>query len=211
MLQSLKCFISTIYFYFFKKQLLYFNWRLITLQYCDVHLSHVQFFETPWTAACQASLSTTNSQSLLRLMSTESVMSSNHFMLWHSFSSCLQFFPAWGSFQWVSSSHQVAKVFELQLQHQSFQWIIRTDFLEDWLVWPPWYSKNSQECSPKLQFKSIYSSVLSFLYGPTLTSIHDHWKSHNFDYSEFGHKVMLLLFSMLSSFVIVFLPRASVF
>ena len=39
MLQSLKFFISTIYFYFFKKQLLYFNWRLITLQYCDVHLS----------------------------------------------------------------------------------------------------------------------------------------------------------------------------
>ena len=116
-----------------------------------------------------------------------------------------------GLFQEVSYSHHMAKILEFQLQHQSFQWIIRTDFLEDWLVWPPWYSKNSQESSPKLQFKSIYSSVLSFLYGPTLTSIHDHWKSHNFDYSEFGHKVMLLLFSMLSSFVIVFLPRASVF
>ena len=40
-----------------------------------------------------------------------------------------------GIFQWVSSSHQVAKVSELQLQHQSFQWIFRTDFLYDWLVW----------------------------------------------------------------------------
>ena len=45
------------------------------------------------------------------------------------FSSCLQSFLASGLFQWVSSSHQVAKVLEFQLQHQSFQWISRTDFL----------------------------------------------------------------------------------
>ena len=45
------------------------------------------------------------------------------------FSSCLQSFPASGSFKWVSSSHQVAKVSELQLQHQSFQWTLRTDLL----------------------------------------------------------------------------------
>ena len=45
------------------------------------------------------------------------------------FSFCLQSFPAWGLFQWVSSSHQVAKVLKLQLQHQSFQWIFRVDFL----------------------------------------------------------------------------------
>ena len=44
------------------------------------------------------------------------------------FSSCLPSFPASGSFQWVSSSHQVAEVLELQLQHQSFQWTLRTDF-----------------------------------------------------------------------------------
>ena len=40
-----------------------------------------------------------------------------------------------GLFQWVSFSHQVAKVLELQLQHQSFQWIFRTDFIYDWLFW----------------------------------------------------------------------------
>ena len=45
------------------------------------------------------------------------------------FSFCLQSFPASGSFQWVSSSHQVAKVLEFQLHHQSFQWIFRVDFL----------------------------------------------------------------------------------
>ena len=45
------------------------------------------------------------------------------------FSSCLQSFPAWGLFKWFSSSCQVAEVLELQLQHQSFQWTFRTDFL----------------------------------------------------------------------------------
>ena len=45
------------------------------------------------------------------------------------FSSCLQSFPATGSFKWVSSSQQVVKVLEFQVQHQSFKWIARTDFL----------------------------------------------------------------------------------
>ena len=62
-------------------------------------VSHVQFFATPWTAACQASLSSTVSQSLLKLMSTESVMLSNHLILCCPLSSCLQSFPASGSFQ----------------------------------------------------------------------------------------------------------------
>ena len=84
-------------------------------------------------------------------------------------------------FQWVSSSHQVAKVLEFQLQHQSFQWIFRTDFLYDWLVWSPCIPRDSQESSPTPQFKSINSSSLSFLYGPTLTSIHEYWKNHSFD------------------------------
>ena len=82
-----------------------------------------------------------------------------------------------GLFQWVSSSHQVAKVLELQLQHQSFQWIFRVDFLEDWLVWSPGYPRDSQESSPTPQFKSINSAQLSLLYG--LTSTHDYWKNHS--------------------------------
>ena len=62
-------------------------------------LSHVLLFGTPGTAACQASLSITNSWSLLKLMSTESVMPSNHFILCRPFSSYLQSFPESGSFQ----------------------------------------------------------------------------------------------------------------
>ena len=62
-------------------------------------LSHVQLFVTPWTAARQASVSITSSQSLLKLMSIELVMPSNHHPLLSPFSSCLQSFPASGSFQ----------------------------------------------------------------------------------------------------------------
>ena len=64
-----------------------------------------------------------------------------------------------GLFQWVSSLHQVAKVLELQLQHQ---WILRTDYLQDWPVWSPCSPRKSQESSPTSQLKSINSSVLNF-------------------------------------------------
>ena len=92
-----------------------------------------------------------------------------------------------GCFQCVSSSDQVAKVFEFQLQHQSFQWTPRTDLLSDGLVGSPCSPRDSQESSPTSQFKSIKSteginsSMLSFLYSPNLTSIHDHWKNHSLD------------------------------
>ena len=70
-------------------------WFLPSVQFSSVQsLSHVQLFVTPWTAAHQASLSITNSQSLLKFLSFESVMPSNHLILCHPFSSCLQSFPA---------------------------------------------------------------------------------------------------------------------
>ena len=83
-----------------------------------------------------------------------------------------------GLFKW-DSSHQVAKVLELQLQHQSFQWLFRADFLEDGLVASPFSPRDSQESSPTPQFKSINFSALGLLYGPTLTTIHDAWKSYD--------------------------------
>ena len=91
-------------------------------------LSHVQLFATPWTAANQASLSSTISRNILKFTSTELVVLSNHLILHCPLLLCLQSFPASGSFQWVCSSHQVAKVLQLQLQHQTFQWIFRVDF-----------------------------------------------------------------------------------
>ena len=72
--------------------------------------------------------------------------------------------------QWVSSLHQVAKELEFQLQHQSFQWIFRADFLQNRLVGSPCSPRDSQESSPILQFKGINSLVLSFLYSANMWS-----------------------------------------
>ena len=77
-------------------------------------------------------------------------------------------------FQWVSSSHEVAKVLEFQLQHQSFQRNPRVDLLQNGLVGSSCSPRDSQESSPTPQFKSIDSSVLSFLYSSTLMPIHDY-------------------------------------
>ena len=82
-----------------------------------------------------------------------------------------------GLFKWVSSLHQVAKVLQFQLQYQSFQWTPRTDLYNG----SPCSPRDSQESSPTPQFQSINSLVLSFLYSPTLTSIHGHWKNHSLD------------------------------
>ena len=137
--------------------------------------SHVWLFAclqpcNPWTTARQAPLSITNSWSLLKLMSIELVMPS------HPLSSPSP--PAsnptqhQGLFQWVKSSHQMTKVLEFRLQHQSFQWTPRTDLLQDELVGSPCSPRDSQESSPTPQLKRINSSALSLFYGPTLTSIY---------------------------------------
>ena len=96
-------------------------------------------------------------------------------------------------FQWISSLHQVAKVLEFQLQHQSFQWVFRIDFLYDGLVQSSCCPRDSQESSPTPQFKSINSSVRRLLYSPTLTFIHDSWKNRSFDYTDFCQQVMCFL------------------
>ena len=83
----------------------------------------------PWTAAHQGSLSITNSWSLLKFMSIESVMPSNYLILCRPLLLLPSIFSSIRVFSNVSSSHQVTKVLEFQLQHQSFQWIFRTDFL----------------------------------------------------------------------------------
>ena len=113
------------------------NWIIPTkfssVQFSSVQLlSCVRLFVTPWTAAHQASLSITNSRSLLKLMPIESVIPSNHLFLCQPLLLLPSIFPSIRVFnlshhQWVGSSHQVAKVFEFQLQHQSLQWIFRTD------------------------------------------------------------------------------------
>ena len=99
-------------------------------------LSRVWLFATPWIAARQASLPITNSQSLLKLMSIKLVIPSNHLILSSPSPPAFNISQHQGLFQWVSSSHQVAKVLEFQLQHQSLMNI------QDWfpLGWTGWIS-----------------------------------------------------------------------
>ena len=154
------------------------NQNLVSVQL----FSRVQLFATPRTAAHHASLSITKSRSLFKLISITSVMLLNHLIFCRPLLLPLSIFPSISVFSSESSSsHQVAKVLEFQLHHQSFQWVFRTDFLEDGLVGSPCSPRDSQESSPTPQFKSINSLVLSFLYTPPLTSIHDHWKNHSLD------------------------------
>ena len=127
-------------------------------------LSRVQLFVTPWTAARQDSLSITNSQSLLNLMSIISPYVVPFF-------SCPQSFPVSGSFpvsQFFPSGGQSTGVSASALPMNIQSWF-------------PCCPRDSQESSPTPEFKSMSSSALSFLYGPTLTSIHDYWKNHSFD------------------------------
>ena len=135
---------------------------------------------TPWTAAHQASLSITNSRSLLKLMSIKSVMPSNHLILCRPllppsifpsirvFSNesalCIRWPKYWSFCLNISPSNEHPGLISFRMD-----WL---DFLA---------VQGTQESSPTPQFKSINSSVLSFPYSPTFTSIHDYWKNHSFD------------------------------
>ena len=143
-------------------------------------LSHVRLFATPWTAASQASLSITNSRSPPKPMSIELVMPSNHLILCRPFLLLPSIFPSIGVFSNESALHirwQKYWSFSFNIspsnEHSGL-----VSFRMDWLDLSP---RDSQESSLTPQFKSINSSLLSFLYSPTLTSIHDYWKNHSLD------------------------------
>ena len=133
---------------------------------------------TPWTATHQVPLYSTTSWSLLKYMSIESVMVPNYLILCCPHHLLIPGLPRITVFS-NGFSYQMAKI--LEYQHQSFQWIFRVTFLLVWMVGSPCSPRDSQESSPAPQFKSINSSTLRFLYSPTLTSIHNHWKNHSLD------------------------------
>ena len=144
-------------------------------------LSRIQLFVTWWTAACQASLSITNSWSLLKLMSIESVMPSNHLNLCHPLLLLPSIFPSIRVF----SSESVLCIrwpvywnfsFSINPSNEHSGLI---SFRMDWLD----LLAVQGTLKSLLQHHSTRESILrlSFLYSPTLTSIHDHWKNHSFD------------------------------
>ena len=136
---------------------------------------------TPWTAAHRASLSIANSQSLLKLMSIESVMPSNYLILCHPLLLLPSIFPSIKVFANESVLHiRWPKDWSFSFSiGPSNEYSGLISFRMDWLDLLA--ERDSQESSPTPQFKSINSSALSFLHSPTLTSIHDHWKNHSLD------------------------------
>ena len=167
-------------------------------------LSRVQLFVTPWTAAHQASLSITYSQSLLKLMSIKSMMPSKHLILCSlcllpSIFSSIRVFsnesvlcirpPKYWSFRFsISPSNEYSRLISFRID---------------------WFDLLVVQGTLKslLQHHSSKASLgLNFLYRPTLTSIHDYWKNHSFDYTDLCSQRMFLLFNMLSRLVIAFLP-----
>ena len=124
-------------------------------------LGHVQFFVTPWTAAHQASLSFAISRNSFKLLSTEVVRPSNHFILCCPLFFLPSIFPSIRVWIRVSSSHQVAKVLEFQLQHQSFPMNIQGWFP---LGWTGLISLQSKESSPASQSESINPLMFNLLW-----------------------------------------------
>ena len=136
---------------------------------------------TPWTAARQASLSFTISRSLLKLKSIESVMPSNHLIFCRPLLLLPSIFPSIRIFSNESALHIRWP------KYWSFSFSISPSNEYSGLISLSidWFDllavQGTQESSPTPQFKSMNFSELSLLYGPTLTCIHDHWKSHSFD------------------------------
>ena len=139
---------------------------------------------TPLTAACQASLSFTMPQSLLKLMSFESVMSSNHLILCCPLLLPPSIFPSIRVF----SNESVLCIRWPKYWSFSFSISPSNEYSEliyfrtDWFDRSPCSPRDSQEPTPAPQLENISSLALDLLYGPTLTSIHDYWKNHSFDY-----------------------------
>ena len=138
---------------------------------------------TLWIAARQASLSFTISRSFPRLISIE--LASNHFTVCHSLLLLPSIFPSIGVF-----SNKLALCIKWpKYWSLSFNISPSNEYSELISCKSGWFDqrdcpRNSQESSPAPQFESINSSVLSLLYGPTLTSVHDYWKNHSFDYTD---------------------------
>ena len=156
---------------------------MVSLIYCCYCRSRIQLFVNPWTVAHQASLSFTISWSLLKLTSVESVMPSNHLILCHPlllpsvipsigvFSSesvlCIRWPKYWSFIFRISPINEYSGMISFTIDWFDLLTVLGTE-----------------ESSPGPQFKSISSLVLSLLYGPAVTSVHDYWKNHSFDCTD---------------------------
>ena len=144
-------------------------------------LSRVRLFVTTWTAACQASLSFTISWSLPKLMSIKSVLWPNHLILCCPLLLLPSVLPIIRVFSNESALHiRRPKYWSFSFSTRpSNEYSGLISFRIDWFGLLA--VQGILKSSPVLQLESISSSVLSLLYGPTLTSVHDYWKNHSFE------------------------------
>ena len=177
---------------------------------CCYSLSHVQLFATPWTAACQASLSFTISQSLLKPMSIEAVRPSNHLILHHhplllssifpsirvfskELALCIRWPKNWSFSFNISSSSEYSEL---------------TFFRMDWLD----LLQVQGTLKSLLQHHSLKASIVQLLAFFMVQLSHPYMttgKTIALTIWNFVDKVMSLLFNTLSGFVTAFLPRSN--
>ena len=171
---------------------------------CSV-TSHVWLFVTPWTAACQASVPLTISQSLHKFAFIASVMPSSHLILWHLLLLLPSVFPSIRNF---SSESAVCirwpKYWSFRFSISPSSEYSRLISRKDWLVWSPCYLRDFQESSPAsiLWHSAFFMVQLSQLYVAT-------GKTIALTLWTFVCSVMSLLFNTLSRFVTTFLIRHS--
>ena len=184
-----------------------------SLQFSSVQsLSHVQLFATPWTAACQASLPITNSQSLLKLMSIEWVMPSNHLVLCHPLFFLPSIFPSIRVFL----NESVLRIrwpkywsFSLSISPPN-EYLGLISFRMDWLD----LLAVQEDLKSLFQHHSSKASIIQHSAFFIVQLLHPYMttgKTIALIRWTFVGKVMSLLFSMLSRLVIAFLPRSQGF
>ena len=148
-------------------------------------LSRVQLFATPWTAACRASLSITNSWSLLRLMSIKSVMPSSHLILCCPLLFLPLLFPSVRVFPISQFFTSCGQSIEASVSASVLPMNIQDWFPLGLTGLISLQSKGLSEVFSRVywtpQFKNINSLALSFIYGATLTFIYNYWKNHSFN------------------------------
>ena len=176
---------SLIFILLIAEKIFFFHFDLLLLFVVVQSLSCVWLFATPWTAACQASLSFIISLTLLKLMSTEAVMPSNHFILCCLFLLLPSIFPSIR----ILSKESAPKTSSGQR--------IGTSASVLWMNVQGWFPLGLTHLISLLSrgLSRVFSSItiwklqffaLSLIYGPALTSIYDYYKKHSFDYTNFG-------------------------
>ena len=144
-------------------------------------MSHVRLLVTPWIAARQASLSITNSQSSIKLTSIESVMPSSHLILCFPFSSWLQSLPASESFPMSQLFTWGGQSIGTSASASVLPKNTQDSCPLEWTAWNSLQSKGLSRVFPNTTVQKHQFFRLSFLYSPTLTSIHDRRKNHSLD------------------------------